>query len=294
ECLVMRAMRTLLLLLVFTSLCCFLTIRRTQARSANVPGKSSSASRETVSSAAPTSPESGGIRESISSKHQKRYQEWKDEFLSTDIGRAQWEMYAHHPRLALTITISGNNSKGAGSGKYKWNDAGELVDATITLGSEVDRGFPSSVYYPVMNALEPFQSARLIDGNVLAATKLAHEFGHVMRISSTSEQLYNLQMQLVPAYNKIFLSNGHNVNDPRLVEMAKQMGGNPVEIWEDREYWGEANAMLFLRDRVEKEKFHCRLFAKIKQAVEEYAKDYEQRFAEIAKEQGAVYTCGWR
>ena len=245
-------------------------------------------------SLAALSPDSAGIHEVIPKKYEKRYQEWKDEFLSTDIGRAQWEMYAHHPRLALTITISGNNSKGAGSGKYKWNDAGELVDATITLGSEVDRGFPSSVYYPVMNALEPFQSARLIDGNVLAATKLAHEFGHVMRISSTSEQLYNLQMQLVPAYNKIFLSNGHNVNDPLLVEMAKKMGGNPVEIWEDREYWGEANAMLFLRDRVEKEKFHCRLFAKIKQAVEEYAKDYEQRFAEIAKEQGAVYTCGWR
>jgi len=52
--------------------------------------------------------------------------------------------------------------------------------------------------------------------------------------------------------------------------------------------------MLFLRDRVEKEKFHCRLFAKIKRAVEEYARPYEERFAEIAKEQGAIYTCGWR
>ena len=238
--------------------------------------------------------EAAGIHEVIPKKYEKRYQEWKGEFLSTDIGRTQWEMYARHPRLVLTITISGSNSKGAGSGKYKWNDAGELIAATITLGSEVDRGFPSSVYYPVMNALEPFQSARLIGGSVLAATKLAHEFGHVLRISTTPQELYSLQVQLVPAYNKIFLSNGHNVNDPQLVDMAKQMGGNPVEIWEDREYWGEANAMLFLRDRVEKEKFHCRLFAKIKQAVEEYARNYEERFAEIAKEQGAVYTCGWR
>jgi hypothetical protein len=72
------------------------------------------------------------------------------------------------------------------------------------------------------------------------------------------------------------------------------MGGNPVEIWEDREYWGEANAMLFLRDRVSKEKFHCRLFGKIKRAVEEYAKDYEERFAEIAKSQGALYACSWK
>jgi len=235
-----------------------------------------------------------GIREVIPDKYQKRYDEWKTEFLSTDIGKAQWEMYAHHPRLVLTITITSSNREGAGSGKYKWNEAGELVSATITLGNHIDQGFPTSVYYPVMNALEPFESSKLISGNTLAAAKLAHEFGHIMKISSTRQELYTLQVQLVPIYNKIFLSNGHNVNDPRLVEIAQKIGGNPVEIWEDREYWGEANAMLFLRDRVEKEKFHCRLFAKIKRAVEEYAKNYEERFAEIAKEQGAIYTCGWR
>lgn len=241
-----------------------------------------------------TTPDSAGIHEIVPKKYEERYAEWKTEFLSTDIGRAQWEMYAHHPRLALTITISDRNPNGAGSGKYKWNDGGELIAATITLGSRVDQGFPTSVYYPVMNALEPFEARKLIGGKVLAATKLAHEFGHVMKISGTRQELYELQVQLVPVYNKIFLSNGHDVNDPQLVELAKKMGGNPVELWEDREYWGEANAMLFLKDRVEKEKFHCRLFARIKQAVEEYAKNYEERFAEIAKEQGAVYTCGWR
>ena len=246
--------------------------------------------------AAVATPESGGLREVIDDKYKSRYEAWKKEFLSTDIGRAQWEMYAHHPRLVLTITVgnNGKNTNGAGSGKYKWNDAGELVSATIVLGSQIDEGYPSSVYYPVMNALEPFESRQLIGGSVLAATKIAHEFGHVMKISSTSQDLYHLQVQLVPVYNKIFLANGYNVNDPRLVELAKKMGGNPVELWEDREYWGEANAMLFLRDRVAKEKFHCRLFGKIKRAVEEYAKDYEERFAEIAKSQGAIYACSWK
>jgi hypothetical protein len=250
----------------------------------------------TPARAAAVTPETGGLREIIDDKYKSRYEEWKKEFLSTDIGRAQWEMYAHHPRLVLTITVANNgkNANGAGSGKYKWNDAGELVSATIVLGSQLDEGYPSSVYYPVMNALEPFESRQLIGGSVLAATKIAHEFGHVMKISSTSQDLYHLQVQLVPVYNKIFLANGYNVNDPKLVELAKKMGGNPVELWEDREYWGEANAMLFLRDRIAKEKFHCRLFGKIKRAVEEYAKNYEERFAEIAKEQGAIYTCGWR
>jgi len=238
--------------------------------------------------------EVGGIKEVIPEKYAKRYLEWKAEFLSTDIGKAQWDMYSHHPRLQITITVGGTTAQGAGTGKYKWNDAGELIAATIVLGERIDEGYPSAVYYPVMNALEPFESKQLIGGSVLAATKIAHEFGHVMKISTTSRTLYNLQVQLFPVYNKIFLSNGYNVNDPRLVEIAQKMGGNPVQIWEDREYWGEANAMLFLRDRVAKEKYHCRLFGKIKRAVEEYAKDYEERFAEIAKEQGAIYTCGWR
>ena len=245
-------------------------------------------------SPSPAAPESGALREVIEVRYRTRYQVWKKEFLSTDIGRAQWEMYAHHPRLVLTITIAENNPNGAATGNYKWNDSGELIAATIVLGSQADQGYPSSVYYPVMNALEPYESRQLIGGSVLAATKIAHEFGHVMKIAGTPESLYHLQTQLVPAYNKIFLSNGYNVSDPRLVEMAQKMGGNPVQIWEDREYWGEANAMLFLRDRVAKERFHCKLFNKIKRTVEEYAKGYEERFAEIAKSQGANYACSWR
>lgn len=250
------------------------------------------AGETTGTAALPT--DTGGIREVIGDGYKKRYRQWKDEFLSTDIGRAQWELYAHHPHLILTITVAAGNEHGAGSGKYKWNEAGELIAATITLGPGIDDGYPSSVYYPVMNALEPYEKTKLISGNVLAATKIAHEFGHVMKIGSVPEQLYHLQARLVPVYNKIFLSNGYNTSDPRLVELAKQMGGNPVEIWEDREYWGEANAMLFLRDRIAKEKFHCRLFNRIKRSVEEYAKPYEERFAEIAKSQGVAYSCSWK
>lgn len=235
----------------------------------------------------------GGIREVIDAKYTERYAQWKNEFLSTEVGRAQWEMYAHHPRLVLTITVAVGNDHGAGTGKYKWNDQGELVAATISLGNQLDSGFPNSVYWPVMNSLEPFEASKLINGNVLAAAKLAHEFGHVMKVAGTPEKLYKTQAQLSQTYNKIFLSNGYNTDDPRLVKLAQEMGGTPVEIWEDREYWGEANAMLYLRDRVAKEKFHCKLFGKIKQAVEQYAKNYEDRFAEVARSQGAVYSCSW-
>jgi hypothetical protein len=290
---------------LLASLCLLAPLRQLNARpsvnlapvkasSSDSSAKNSKRAFARTASADPGVPESGGIREVISDRYRARYKTWKQEFLSTDIGRAQWDMYAHHPRLVLTITIAASNPNGAATGRYKWNASGELVEATIVLGSQVDQGYPNSVYYPVMNALEPFESKQLIGGSVLAATKIAHEFGHVMKISSTPESLYHLQVQLVPAYNKIFLSNGYNTHDPRLEEMARKMGGNPVQIWEDREYWGEANAMLFLRDRVAKERFHCKLFNKIKRTVEEYAKGYEERFAEIAKSQGAIYSCSWR
>ncbi len=50
-------------------------------------------------------------------------------------------MYAHHPRLVLTITMSDSNPEGASTGKYKWNQEGELVAATITLGNRADQGW---------------------------------------------------------------------------------------------------------------------------------------------------------
>ena len=238
-------------------------------------------------------PEAGGLREDIPEKYAKRYQEWKEEFLSTDIGKAQWEMYARHPYLQLTITVGGKNAEGAGTGKYKWNEKGELIAATIMLGDRINEGYPSAVYYPVMNALEPFESRNLIGGSVLAATKIAHEFGHVMKISSTPHDVYHLQLQLVPIYNKIFLSNGYNVNDPRLVDLAQKMGGNPVEIWEDREYWGEANAMIYLRDRFTEERQRCPIFKGIRDRVDLYAKNYEGRFLEIAQSVPSKRNCGW-
>jgi hypothetical protein len=118
-----------------------------------------------------------------------------------------------------------------------------------------------------MNSLAPRQFSPGIGGPVLAATKLAHEFGHVNRMVRTDGALYRLQSRLVPVYNSILQSNGHRVNDSRLVALAQEMGGTPMEIWADREYWGEANAMRYLRDRMAREAFQCSLFSRIKRAM---------------------------
>ena len=234
-----------------------------------------------------------GIREDIPTRFGERYQAWKREFLSTESGREQWQRYATDPLLKLTITVSRDNAEGATTGKYKWNDKGQLIAATIVLGFRLDQGYPNPIYFPVMNSLVPTGTANDVTGNTLAATKMAHEFGHVNRTAQVDGALYQLQTQLIPQYNKIFLSNGRNPNDPRLVELAQKLGGTPVEIWEDREYWGETNAMVFLRDRFTEERQRCPIFSRIRSRVDLYAKTYEQRFLEIAQSVASKGTCGW-
>jgi YD repeat-containing protein len=234
-----------------------------------------------------------GIKEEIPIKYLTRYGQWKAEFLATEAGRNQWASYATNPHFTLTIAVSRDNAEGATTGNYKWNAAGQLIAATITLGMRLDAGYPNPIYFPVMNSLVPTESSNRIDGSTLAATKIAHEFGHVNRTFKVDPVLYQLQSQIIPQYNKIFLSNGRNANDPRLLEMAKNIGGTPVEIWEDREYWGEANAMVYLRDRFTEESMRCSIFSKIKNSVDLYAKNYEPRFVEIARATPSRKICGW-
>lgn len=235
----------------------------------------------------------GGIKEDIPAKYAARYQEWKKEFLSTETGRQQWDLYQSNKQLTLTITVSRDNSEGATTGKYKWNESGQLAAATIALGFRLNEGYPNPIYFPVMNSLVPTGTSNRIAGDTLAATKMAHEFGHVNRTARVDPALYQLQTQLIPQYNKIFLTNGRNPNDAKLIELVQQLGGTPVEIWEDREYWGEANAMLYLRDRFTDEGMRCPLFSKIRHSVDLYAKPYEPRFLEIARASSTRKVCGW-
>jgi hypothetical protein len=234
-----------------------------------------------------------GIKEDIPDKFLARYEAWKVEFLATEAGREQWAHFKTNPNFTLTISMARENAEGAATSNYRWNDAGILIAATITLGTRLDEGYPNPIYFPVMSSLEPTESLNRINGNTLAATKIAHEFGHVKRTSQVDSVVYQLQSQLIPQYNKIFLSNGRNATDPRLVEITKKIGGTPVQVWEDREYWGEANAMLYLRDRFPDERMRCALFSKIRHSLDLYAKDYEPRFLEIARTTSTRKTCGW-
>ena len=223
-------------------------------------------------------PTDGGIREDIPAKYKERFEKWKTEFLSTDFGRKQWDNYANNKNFILTITVSNSKGKGAGTEKYLWDESGNFVGATITLGDSLNDGYPNPIYYPVMNSLSSGDTSYSISGKILAATKISHEIGHVNQTANANRSFLQLQNNLMPVYTSIFLKNGRDTRDKKLVDLATQMGGTPVEIWESREYWSEVNAMLFLKDRISKEDFYCFVFNKIKNNIETYAKEYEQRF----------------
>ncbi len=223
-------------------------------------------------------PVDGGIKEDIPAKYRLRYDRWKAELLTTDFGQSQWDKYASNKNFLLTITVTNKKGKGAGTDKYLWDDAGNFVGATITLGDELNEGYPNPIYYPVMNSLSSGETSYSISGRILAAAKMSHEFGHVNQTASANRSIMQLQNSLMPVYTSIFLKNGRDTQDKKLIELANQMGGTPVEIWESREYWSEVNAMMYLKERISNEEYNCFVFNKIKQNVTTYAKEYEYRF----------------
>ncbi len=226
-------------------------------------------------------PVNGGIKEDIPKKFSGKYQKWKTELLSTDFGRQQWDFYANNKQFILTIKLSDNKEQGAKTDDYLWDESGNFVGATITLGSRSDKGFPDPVYYPVMNSLSSRKPAYSIEGDILAATKIAHEIGHVNQTFKVSKETFQLQNKLTPVYISIFLKNGHNSNDQNLIDLAGQMGGTPMKIWENREYWSEVNAMLYLNEKIGSELFYCNVLNKMRRNIETYAKNYEERFDQI-------------
>ena len=194
----------------------------------------------------------------------------------------QWDKFANNKSFVLKITVAKKENQGAGTGEYQWNEKGELVGATITLGWKLDKGFPSPVYFPVMNSISSFNVPGEISNETLAATKFMHEFGHVNMTASTNQAVFQMQNRLIPDYNKILLSNGYNTQDQRLIEIANKMGGTPVQIWENREYWGEATAMNYLLERVKTTDYFCSIVKKINYNVITFADTYKDRFINAA------------
>lgn len=226
-------------------------------------------------------PTNGGIREEISGKYRERFDRWKTEFLSAELGREQWNKYASNKNFILTIKVNDEEKQGAGTTDYLWNEEGKLVGATIILGSKIEKGYPDPIYFPVMNSISLANSNAKTREHILAAAKIAHEFGHVNQTAKTGGELFRLQNKLIVEYNKVLQKNHYDMKAPALVEIKEELGGTPVEIWENREYWGETNAMLYLLDRIETENFFCPVINKIERNIKTFAVSYEDRFSPV-------------
>lgn len=219
-----------------------------------------------------------GIKEAIPKEFYTRYQKWKEEFLATQYGRGLWEKYASNTRFLLTIKVAGSRKNGAATGDFQWDDSGKLIAATVTLGKDLDKGFPDPVYYPVMNSLGSQSQVHSMNSDLLASTKMAHEIGHVSFTEHINEQLFRKQNRLIESYYNIFLKNGFNTRDPRLVSLETELGARPLDIWEDREYWSEVSALRYLVQRIGSASYYCAVLDKIRSNVAEYAGRYRERF----------------
>src|SRR5688572_10922725 len=225
-----------------------------------------------------------GIREVVPQAIKQRYAKWKEELLSTEFGRTQWDYYANNKHFLLMIVVSEKRKYGAGTDGFEWNKDGELVAATITLGKNLDKGYPDPVYYPVMNSLATYDDLYEVSGDILASAKLVHEIGHVIFTAQANGSIFQRQNKLMASYNTIFLKNGYDTSDPRLIELANELGGKPVEIWEAREYKSELSALRYLMERIHREPYYCTVFTRVKRNVTNYAFNYRQSFEDAAGE----------
>ena len=231
-----------------------------------------------------------GIKEIIPRSLRQKYAKWRNELLSTEFGRQQWEQYANSKSFLLRIVVSLDRRYGAGTDDFEWNEDGELVGATITLGKNLDEGYPDPVYYPIMNSLATYDGFYEVSGSILASAKMIHEIGHVRNTAETNSKLFQKQNRLIASYNSIFLKNGYDVADPRLVALADELGAKPIEIWEAREYQSEVVALRYLVERLGDEPVGCSVFARMRRNVSNYVRNYKDRFQHIAIESGAA-TC---
>ncbi len=196
----------------------------------------------------------GGLREVIPDRYRGRYDRWKATFLSSIVGRRLWLKYVGDPAFRLTIVISKSQGRGAEVTDFLW-EGGKLVAATIILGHRLDDGYPCRINYPALGSLA-FSRASADEGatDVLAAAKIAHEFGHVEDAANSDATTYQLQNVLSETYRIHFLSNGYNAEDPVLVELAGRLGATPAEITVQREHRAETYALRYLLDKLSYER----------------------------------------
>jgi transposase-like protein len=131
------------------------------------------------------------------------------------------------------------------------------------------------------------------NGEIIAATKLAHELGHVKYTASLNAAgvaLYQQQRDLAPEYSRIgrgmyeLEQLERRAKDPAekadvqaliaerrklMAEIATEMGGNPDALRTGREHRAEVNTIPYLQERL-----GSKMPAQVKGAIAEFQRTH--------------------
>ena len=213
----------------------------------------------------------------LSREDQERYERWRAAYLATKSGQATWNKYRDDPDFTLNIAVADRGSdlanKGAEVHDNVFDANGNYTGATLTLGKNPGSGVPSATEYPITSTVGDQKS------EVIAITKIAHEFGHLEDNRSLGKAFYQLQ-QAFDAYNARQAeltaqraSPSARANDLVLGTFSRQFqlfyGTTMDAVGTGREIRAERATIPVLRDH-----FGKNTPSAIKSAIEKYEKTY--------------------
>jgi RHS repeat-associated protein len=130
----------------------------------------------------------------LSEEDQKKYDKWKAAYLSTEAGRAMWAKYRDDQNFTLNVEVADRGNDMANKGAEVHNNVfdanGNYTGATLTLGKNLGSGVPGSTEYPITSTVGGQKS------EVIAMTKIAHEFGHLEDNRALGAAFSQLQQSL--------------------------------------------------------------------------------------------------
>ena len=207
------------------------------------------------------------------------YQEWKEAFLATESGRAQWDKYNNDHSVTVTITMGENAGGKEGAETTPTFDAnGKLTSATIVLGTDFAKKAASGEY-PIGSKLTPYdpQGGYPVSREARAVAFLAHEFGHVEDAQRVGGVAWQRENEILKQNQEGFKAMGQQqwINSPEYRKLLSQCGcNNPSDLATQREIRAEGATIGVLREYYGKGAGHGSMPSRVKQAIQNYEKGH--------------------
>jgi RHS repeat-associated protein len=124
----------------------------------------------------------GHIIDDSALKDNKKYQQWKTNYLSHAGAQAQWDALNNNKDLTVTMKWDSKGTQSVTDG-YQFNGKGQLTAATVTLAAKTG----NSDYH--MSAESGYvHGSTITDSKLQSAYVVAHEFGHVEQAEAPGGQ----------------------------------------------------------------------------------------------------------